>query len=72
MNNLTKYNARRKAAAKAQRKAAKHSGQTAVHIMLNNEEIERRYFHNYEDALKFVAEVDSGKYIKGATAYTNY
>ena len=72
MNNIIKYNARRKAEQKAKAKAARHYGQTAVHIMLDGEEIERRYFRDYEEAIKFVEAVDRGEYIKGATAYTNY
>ena len=72
MNNLARYNEKRKRQARERANAARHYGKTAVHVCLNGEEIERKYFSNYDDAREFVAEVNAGKYIKGASAFTNH
>lgn len=76
MNNGFKaYNARRKAQARSRARAMRNYGKTAVHVVLNGEEIERRYFSDYDDAMRFVSDVNNGiEYpsIKGVSAFTNY
>ena len=75
MNRFSNYNAKRKAQSRARARAMRNYGKTAVHVVLNREEIERRYFADYDDAMRFVNDVNNGiEYpsIKGVSAFTNY
>lgn len=71
MSNLQKYNYERKQTKQRKSKALKHYGQTAVHVMLNEKEIERRYFATPMEADSFVNEVNNNQYIDKAYAFTN-
>ena len=67
--NWKNYNRNRK---KARTAGRAHYGKTAVHVVLNGQEIDRVYFSDYSDAMDFCRNVKTYYNIEGVSAFTNY